>query len=124
MFGVVAAMVTAVVVTARAKDCQSGSDRSKHAVCQALTAPAIEISVTSDGFVPAVVKVKAGQPVKLMVTRKVDRTCATDIVIKDFGINKPLPLNQAVEVDITPTTPGKIRYTCAMDMIAGVIVVE
>jgi plastocyanin domain-containing protein len=71
-----------------------------------------------------VVKVKAGQPVKLVVTRKIERTCATDIVIKDFGINKPLPLNQAVEVNFTPAKPGKIRYACAMDMIAGVIIVE
>jgi plastocyanin domain-containing protein len=62
--------------------------------------------------------------VKLVVTRTVERTCATDIVIKDFGINKPLPLNQPVEVELTPTKPGNIRYACAMDMIAGVIVAQ
>ena len=84
----------------------------------------VEISVTSEGFVPAEVKVKAGQPVKLVVTRQVERTCATDIVIKDFGIKKSLPLHQAVEVDITPAKTGKVRYACAMDMIAGAIVVE
>jgi plastocyanin domain-containing protein len=84
----------------------------------------ITIEVTKEGFVPAEVKVKAGHPVKLVVTRKVDRTCATEIVIKDFGINKPLPLNQPVEVTFTPSKPGKIRYACGMDMIAGTIVVE
>ena len=41
-----------------------------------------------------------------------------------FGIQKALPLHQAVEVDFTPQKTGKIRYACAMDMIAGVIVVE
>ena len=84
----------------------------------------VEIAVTSEGFVPAEVRVKAGQPVKLVVTRQVERTCATDIVIKDFGIKKALPLHQAVEVDITPAKAGKIRYACGMDMIAGAIVVE
>ena len=84
----------------------------------------VTIEVTGEGFVPARVKVKANQPVKLVVTRKSDRTCATEIVIKDFGINKPLPLNQPVEITFTPTKPGKVRYACAMDMIAGVIVVE
>jgi plastocyanin domain-containing protein len=87
-------------------------------------AQVIEISVTGDGFVPAQVKVKAGQPVKLIVTRKTDRTCATEIVIKYFGIKQPLPLNQAVEVTFTPTKAGSIRYACAMDMIAGVVIVE
>lgn len=82
------------------------------------------MEVTKEGFVPAEIKVKAGQPVKLVVTRKVERTCATDIVIKDFGISKPLPLNQPVDVTFTPSKPGKIRYACGMDMIAGVIVVE
>lgn len=87
-------------------------------------AQVIEMSVTGEGFVPAQIKVKAGQPVKLIVTRKTDRTCATEIVIKDFGIKQPLPLNQAVEVTFTPTKAGSFRYACAMDMIAGVIIVE
>ena len=84
----------------------------------------VTMEVTGEGFVPAQVKVKVGQPVKLVVTRKTDVTCAKDIVIKDYGINKPLPLNQPVEVTFTPTKPGKVRYACAMDMISGVITVE
>jgi plastocyanin domain-containing protein len=84
----------------------------------------VTMQVTSEGFVPAQVKVKAGQPVKLIVTRKTDVTCAKEIVIKEFGINKPLPLNQPVEITFTPTKPGQVRYACAMDMIAGVIIVE
>ena len=84
----------------------------------------VTMQVTSEGFVPAQVKVKAGQPVRLIVTRKTDVTCAKEIVIKDFGINKPLPLNQPVEITFTPSKKGQIRYACAMDMIAGVIIVE
>jgi len=84
----------------------------------------VTIEVTGAGFVPAQVKVKANQPVRLVVTRKTDRTCAKEIVIKDVGINKPLPLNQPVEITFTPTKKGQLRYACAMDMIAGVIVVE
>ena len=84
----------------------------------------VTIEVTVAGFVPAQVKVKANQPVKLLVTRKTDRTCAKAIVIKDFGINKPLPLNQPVEITFTPSKPDQVRYACAMDMIGGVLVVE
>ena len=84
----------------------------------------LEISVTSDGFVPAQAKVKVGEPVTLRVTRKVSNTCATDIVIKDYGINQPLPEGQRVELTITPKKPGPIRYACAMDMVAGELLAE
>lgn len=84
----------------------------------------VEIAVTGQGFVPAAVKVKAGRPVKLVVTRKTERTCAKEIVIKDYGVSQPLPLDRAVEVMVTPKKPGSVRYACGMDMIAGVLTVE
>jgi Uncharacterized protein conserved in bacteria len=121
---VVLATAALATATACARDSQAGPDHSKQMPDQDRQTQVIEMSVTAEGFVPAEVKVKAGKPLKLVVTRKVERTCATEIVIKDFGINKPLPLNQAVEVDFTPVKPGNIRYACPMDMIAGVIVVE
>ena len=84
----------------------------------------VEIAVTGQGFVPAAAKVKAGRPVKLVVTRRTERTCATEIVIKDYGVNQPLPLNQSVEVTFTPKKAGPVRYACGMDMIAGVLTVD
>ncbi len=84
----------------------------------------VQIEVTRKGFVPAEVKLKAGEPVKLIVTRKVERTCATEIVIKDYGIEKDLPLDRPVEVAFTPKKPGQSRFACAMDMIHGVLTVE
>ncbi len=84
----------------------------------------IVITVTKNGFEPASVHLKAGQPVRLVVTRKVERTCVTDIVVGDFGIKKALPLNKAVEVRFTPRKAGTIRYACAMDMVAGNLIVE
>ena len=101
-----------------------GSPASTREVSAAPASGRIEVAVTSEGFVPARTRVKVGQPVTLVVTRKVDQTCATEIVIKDYGINKPLPKDQAVEVTFTPTKPGPIRYACAMDMIAGELVAE
>ncbi|HYQ81628.1 MAG TPA: hypothetical protein VEP68_09005, partial [Anaeromyxobacteraceae bacterium] len=48
----------------------------------------VAIEVTREGFVPAAVQVKVGQPVTLIVTRTVERTCATDIVVKEYGVSK------------------------------------
>ena len=84
----------------------------------------IVITVTDNGFEPASVHLKAGRPVRLVVTRTVERTCVTDIVVAAYGIKKPLPLNKPVEVRFTPRKLGTIRYACAMDMIAGSLIVE
>ncbi len=82
----------------------------------------VELAVTDEGFEPAKVAVVAGKPVTLVVTRKTDKTCATELVLKDYEIRQELPLNQAVEITFTPREAGEIRYACGMDMIAGTIV--
>ena len=84
----------------------------------------IKMSVTGAGFEPAQVSLKKDEPVRIVVTRKTDRTCAKEIVIKDYGIRKALPLNTPVDVEFTPRKSGHVRYACAMDMIAGVLIVD
>jgi len=76
------------------------------------------------GFVPAKAQLKVGEPVTLVVTRKVERTCATEVVIRDYGVRQPLPLGAPVEVTLTPRKAGAIRFACAMDMIAGELVAQ
>ena len=84
----------------------------------------VELTVTSKGFEPANVKVKAGHPVRLVVTRKTDKTCATEIILDDLGINQPLPLNTPVTVEFTPSESGTLRYACAMNHISGIVSVQ
>jgi plastocyanin domain-containing protein len=84
----------------------------------------IELSVTQKGFQPSKIEVKKNEPLHLVVTRKTDRTCAKELVIKDANVKAELPLDQSVAVDFTPTKSGEIRYACAMGMVGGVLVVE
>jgi len=84
----------------------------------------VEVTVTSKGFEPANVKVKAGHPVRLVVTRKTDKTCATEIILDDLGINQPLPLDTPVTVEFTPSESGTLRYACAMDHISGLVTIQ
>jgi plastocyanin domain-containing protein len=85
----------------------------------------IALSVTEKGYEPSPITLKQGEPVKLVLTRKTDNTCATEIVLDEYDINTKLPLNQPVEVAFTPTKSGKLVYGCAMGkMIAGVFTVE
>ncbi|MFP2912934.1 cupredoxin domain-containing protein [Pyxidicoccus sp. 3LFB2] len=85
----------------------------------------VELSVTEKGYEPSPVTLKKGEPVKLVVTRKTEQTCATEVVMDGYDINTPLPLNQPVEIAFTPKESGKLVYGCAMGkMISGVFMVD
>jgi len=85
----------------------------------------IALEVTADGFVPDSIKIKANEPVKLVVTRKTDETCATDLVIDGTAIKVALPLGKPVEIAWTPKKAGSVKFGCAMDMmVSGVLLVE
>jgi plastocyanin domain-containing protein len=95
--------------------------------CSHGTSPAdqrISIALTERGFVPAVVTVRAGSPVTLLVTRQTDRTCAMDFVLKEHGIDEKLPLGRTVAIRFTPERAGRLTYACGMDMVHGTIVVK
>jgi plastocyanin domain-containing protein len=83
----------------------------------------VEVAVTDNGFEPSKVKANKGEKVRFVVTRKTDGTCAKEIVIKEAGINQPLPLGKAVTVEFTPKKSGEIRYACGMDHVSGVVFV-
>lgn len=106
------------VASARAEE-GAGAPKAK-------TSPrVVKILVTDQGFEPSSIKVKAGEPLKLVVTRKTERTCAKEILIKDTDINVPLPLDKTVEIPFTPKQAGQIKYGCHMGMmIGGVFLVE
>lgn len=86
---------------------------------------AVNMSVTEGGFDPDHLKVKKGQPLKLVITRKTDATCAKAIVIDEYNIHVDLPLDKPVTVAFTPTKSGQLKYGCAMDkMISGIMTIE
>jgi plastocyanin domain-containing protein len=80
-----------------------------------------ELAVTGDGFVPARLKVQKGEKVRLVVTRRTEKTCATEIVIEGQGIEKPLPMNEPVTVEFVAQKSGEIHYACKMGHVRGVV---
>ena len=85
----------------------------------------VELAVTEKGYEPSPVQLKKGEPVKLVVTRKTDVTCATELVMDEYKIDTKLPLNTPVEIAFTPNQSGTLKYGCAMGkMIAGTFVVD
>ncbi len=81
----------------------------------------IQVAVTEKGVEPPHVTVTKGQPLKLVVTRKTDETCAKEIVIADENIKADLPLDKPVTLSFTPKRAGEIKYACGMNMITGVL---
>jgi plastocyanin domain-containing protein len=132
------AAVSALIMTLAITGCGGSSDggsagnagrltpeqASANAVTETGTGVRVAIEVTDQGFVPAAVNIPSGRPVTLAVTRKTDKTCATELILKDYAIDLKLPLNQTVEATFTPTQPGELRYACGMDMITGILIVQ
>jgi plastocyanin domain-containing protein len=86
-----------------------------------------EIHVTKNGFEPEKIAVPANTPVTLVFTRKTDRTCAKQVIIKlddSKKIERELPLDKPVEIAVTFPKAGTLAYACSMDMTKGVIVVN
>ncbi len=84
----------------------------------------IAITVDAEGYHPAEVHAAAGKPARLTFTRTSDEGCGQQLVFPKLGINKDLPLNQPVSVDLTLPTSGTISFTCGMGMLRGSVVAE
>lgn len=76
------------------------------------------------GYSPALIKVRAGRPVRLEFFRNETNGCTEEVVLPDFGIRSFLPAYRTTPVDFTPQKPGSYEFTCGMGMVRGTVVVE
>lgn len=76
------------------------------------------------GYKPENIKIKKGKTTKLIFKRTDPNTCLEEIIIPDFKIKKYLPLNEKVEIDLTPEKSGTYQTHCGMGMFHGKIIVE
>ena len=85
---------------------------------------ALRVEITSRGYEPGSIALKRNIPAKIIFRRTVESTCATEVVFADYGINRPLPLNQDVVVTFTPRKTGQFAFTCGMNMHRGKVIVS
>lgn len=105
---------------------EAGGVRTERVPAQAEPAPRVPervVEVTASGLVPVRVSVPAGTAFDLVLIRRVEQTCGTEVSIPDFGIRRELPLNTRVSIRIPAREPGELTFSCGMDMLKGVIVV-
>ena len=80
--------------------------------------------VVDGGYSPAVVKVKAGRPVRLVFDRRDSGSCSEEVVFPDFGIRRFLPTGEKTVIELTPPKAGRYEYACGMSMLRGALVAE
>jgi len=83
-----------------------------------------QVITVDGGYSPAVVRVKAGRPVRLVFDRKDSGSCSEELVFPDFNVRRFLPTGQKTVIEVTPPKAGRYEFTCGMSMLRGALVAE
>ena len=84
-----------------------------------------EVAITvKGGYDPATVRVRHGQPVRLVFDRQETSSCSEEVVVGEFGIRKFLPAFKQTIVEFTPRKVGTYDFSCGMGMLHGKLIVE
>ncbi len=82
------------------------------------------VVMTDQGYSRTSIVLRRGVPTRITFLRQSDATCATEVVIPEYGINRTLPLNTPVAVSFTPKRSGEFNFTCGMNMMRGKLMVR
>lgn len=85
-----------------------------------------DIPITADdkGFSPSSVTVQKGSKATLVFTRKSENTCADKVVFPELKIEKDLPMNTPVKIDVPTDKEQKLTFQCGMAMYKSSVVVN
>lgn len=84
----------------------------------------ITVNVVTNGYTPSVLAAEANKPIRLNLDTNNTFSCARAFLIPSLGVQEILPETGRVTVDIPPQPAGQLRFTCAMGMYTGVILVQ
>ncbi len=69
-------------------------------------------------YVPNFFKIKAGVPLRWEINVKNPYTCASVLVVPEYGIVRSLKPGTNL-IEFTPQKPGRINFSCSMGMFRG-----
>lgn len=84
----------------------------------------IHVTANGDGFTPARVSFRQGQPAVLVIKRTEEATCATEAIFVETGLKYELPLNEEVRINIPTERAATFHYACGMNMYQGEVEVK
>jgi plastocyanin domain-containing protein len=122
----IAAGVLAVVAAGCSQEQAGTQEATQEAAAPVPEGPVrYEIAVDTEGFTPATVQARKGEPVTLVFTRVTHATCGNEVVVPAHDIEVKLPLEEPVEITLIPEESGEITFGCGMDMmLMGKVVVN
>lgn len=82
------------------------------------------INVSSSGYGPQNIELKAGVPAKINFKTEADAGCLRQVVSKELGIDKILDPEKNNFIMMDGLKPGTYSYTCGMGMFGGTINVK
>ena len=132
-FGFFVGGLLAVVAVASIANARSGAGHStccmmhsQDATATAAPDAAGKVLITADarGFHPSSIQITKGQPTTLEFRRTTEETCATSVVFPELKIEKALPINQTVAIELPADTRSALTFQCGMGMYHGKIVVR
>ena len=83
-----------------------------------------EIEIVVEGtYKPARIKIQEGERVRLKFIRKEYNSCTREVIFPKLNIQRELPPNQPVIIDLPALAPGEYEFKCGMNMIKGAVVV-
>lgn len=81
-----------------------------------------EIQITSYGYNPTYLSIKAGEEITLRIVNNDGRGCQQAFTVPALGIQKIIPVGGTETFTFTaPSEPGQISFMCSMGMYRGVI---
>jgi plastocyanin domain-containing protein len=80
--------------------------------------------VVKGAYIPDVIVVEHGRPVRLSFLRQETAACSEEVVFPDFGRRAQLPEGEIVPVEFTPNEAGEYEFHCGMGMLRGKVFVR
>ena len=83
-----------------------------------------KVVVDKKGFSPSEVKLEKGKPAQLYFVRLTDETCAKEVVFPELKLEKELPLNTLVRIEIPTTDARTLTFQCGMAMYKSAVLIQ
>ena len=117
------AVALGVVLMGTACETTKGEQVSTSSSATSSLPAAIRVEANDQGFTPSRVQVTANQPTRLTFRRTSDGTCATSVVFPDLKLERELPKDQDVTIELPAMATGRdVTFQCGMGMYKSKVV--
>jgi hypothetical protein len=91
---------------------------------RAIVGNAIPVKVSGEGYEPSRIDIPANRPIRLAFTRLDAQNCASRVVFTELGIERELPPNKTVVIEIPAQGASELHFACGMGMYRGTLLVR